>query len=71
MFNALGLKYSTEETDHQSFITGRVARVIVNDQKIAYMGEINPIVLNNFSLEMPVAALELNVTELFNIINSI
>src|SRR3989338_8282430 len=71
LFNALGLKYSTEETDHQSFITGRVARVIVNDQKIAYMGEINPIVLNNFSLEMPVAALELNVTELFNIINSI
>lgn len=69
LFQQLHLNYTLEETDHTSFIQGRVARISVKDKPIAYMGEIHPKVLVNFGLEMPLAALEINLTELFNLIN--
>jgi len=62
---ALDIKYDLTDTEHDSFIKGRAGRVIVNNSKIAYVGEIHPQVLVNWTLEMPVAALEINVTELF------
>lgn len=69
LFRSLGLKYGIIETEHNSFIEGRVGRVIVDGTKIAYIGEINPIVLQNWQLEVPVTAFELNLTELYEIIN--
>ncbi len=68
LMRALNLSYEIIEADHPSFIKGRVGRVIVNQKKVAYIGEINPEVLVNFGLEMPVAALELNISEIFNLI---
>ena len=65
MMDALDLKYDVAETEHTSFIKGRVARVNVNDSKIAYLGELHPQVLMNWQLEMPVSVMELNITELF------
>ncbi len=62
---ALNIKYEVTDTEHGSFIKGRAGRVLVNGSKIAYVGEVHPQVLSNWSLEMPVAALEINVTELF------
>ena len=69
LLRMLGIEYTIEETEHNSFIPGRVGRVIVKDKKVAYIGEISPPVLNNFSLEMPVVALELNLSDLFEAIN--
>jgi phenylalanyl-tRNA synthetase beta chain len=66
---ALELKYDLTETEHGSFIKGRVARVLLSNSKIAYVGELHPQVLMNWGIEMPVAVLELNVTELFNLMN--
>jgi len=66
LFKSLNLKYTIKETEHPSFIPGRVARVSCNGKEVAYIGEIHPKVLKNFDLELPVAALELNLTELFN-----
>jgi len=40
----------------------------VNGKKIAYIGEINPAVLTQWELEVPVTAFELNLTELHGII---
>jgi len=68
LFNMLGLEYKTEDTEHTSFIKGRVGRIIVDDKKLAYIGEISPEVITNWELEMPVAALELNLSELFKFI---
>ena len=62
-----GLKYDIEETEHSSFISGRVGRAIVKGKKVAYLGEISPKVLENWGLDLPVAALELNLTELFEV----
>jgi len=64
---ALDIKYEVKETEHNSFIEGRVGRISVRGADIAYIGEINPIVLDNFGLDMPVVALEINLTELFRL----
>ena len=61
---SLGVKFDLKETEHDSFISGRVARVSCGGKEIAYIGEIHPRCLENFELEMPVAALELNLSEL-------
>lgn len=67
ILKCFGLHYDIEETEHSSFIEGRVGRAIVKGKKVAYLGEINPQVLSNWGLEMPVAALELNLTELLEV----
>ena len=64
----LGLNYDIEETEQNSFIEGRIGRAIVKGKKIAYLGEVHPQVLSNWGLEMPVAALELNLSELFEMV---
>jgi len=69
LFRSINVKYEITETEHDSFITGRVGRVIVNGKNVAYIGEISPQVITNWELEMPVTALELNLTELFNTIS--
>ncbi len=68
----LEIEYTVIESDLGCFLPGRVGRVVVkNDNielKVAYLGEIHPQVLQNFGLEMPVAAFELNLTELWKIV---
>jgi phenylalanyl-tRNA synthetase beta chain len=68
LFRAIDLRYSIKETEHESFITGRVARISVNNKEIAYIGELHPKVIESFGLKFPVSALELNLTELFNLL---
>ena len=68
LFRSLNLKYEITETEHNSFIEGRAARVAVNGKKVAYIGELNPKVITNWSLEVPVTAFELNLMELFEVV---
>ncbi len=65
------INYVIEETEHGSFIPGRVGRVIVDGKKVAYIGELNPKVLKNFDLNMPVCGFELNLTDLFESMGNI
>ena len=69
IIKALDLKYNIREVEHQSFISGRVGRISIRDVELGYIGEIHPQVLENFNLENPVAALELNLNELFRLLN--
>jgi len=69
LFRCIGIKYDINEVDHTSFIQGRVGRVSIKGRNIAYIGEINPQVLTNWELEMPVTSFELNLTELYEIMN--
>ena len=57
-----GVEPLFEEFEHKSFIPGRAASINVKGQRIAFIGEIHPTVLLSFGLEMPVTALELNIT---------
>ncbi|MAG50734.1 phenylalanine--tRNA ligase subunit beta [archaeon] len=68
LFRMLNLEYTIEDTEHSSFIPGRVGRVIVKNQKVAYIGEVSPKVITNWDLTMPIVALELNLSDLFDTI---
>src|SRR6056297_2391325 len=54
----------TPATEHPSFITGRVADVVVDGETVGVIGEIHPQVLVDHDLELPVAAFELRLDAL-------
>ena len=68
LISSFGLECKVKETEHPSFIPGRVGRLSVKGKDIAYIGEIHPKVISNFRIEQPICAFELNLTELYNII---
>jgi phenylalanyl-tRNA synthetase beta chain len=63
----LGLKYEIEEVEHTSFIPGRVGKISVAGKNLAYMGEVHPQVLDNFGIEQPVCAFEINLSDVATI----
>ncbi len=70
LLNLTNFSYEIKETEHSSFVEGRVARVYIGGEAIAYIGEINPLVLENFDLDMPVVGFELNLSDLYSKLNS-
>lgn len=60
-FMNLGLEWKIEETEHPSFIPGRVGKAIVNGTVVGLLGEVHPKVLEAWHLENPVAAFEFNM----------
>ena len=57
----LGVKWQLKETNHPSFIEGRVGTAIVNGVNVGVLGEVHPQVLESWKLENPVAAFEINM----------
>jgi len=55
LVESVGLKYTPKSAAHGSFISGRCINT-----GFGFYGEISPIVLENFKLEVPVAAFELD-----------
>ncbi len=52
------------ESQHGSFIEGRVGDVYVDGKKVGLIGEIHPQVLDNWDLRMPLVSLEINIEKL-------
>ncbi len=63
LLSSLGTNCEMEETEHNSFIKGRVARILVNKKRIGFVGEISPQVLENFGILVPVSGFEINLSE--------
>ncbi|MCD6240278.1 phenylalanine--tRNA ligase subunit beta [Candidatus Bathyarchaeota archaeon] len=62
LFANLGLKnWMVREAKHPSFLEGRTAKVYVGGRYAGVLGEIHPEVLENFDLENPVVALEVEL----------
>jgi phenylalanyl-tRNA synthetase beta chain len=61
LLRELGIRYSLKRVEHRSFIKGRVAGVFRKRKRIGIIGEINPVVLEKWNLEKPVAGFELEV----------
>jgi len=57
----LGIMWQIKPTTHPSFIEGRTGTIIVDNQEVGIIGEINPAVLENWKLENPTAAFEINL----------
>ncbi len=62
-----GLEWQIKETRHPSFIRGRTAKLMVKGTEVGILGEVNPKVLENWKLENPVAALELDIEKMIKI----
>ncbi|MBT3408407.1 phenylalanine--tRNA ligase subunit beta [Candidatus Woesearchaeota archaeon] len=56
-----------EKSNHKSFLNGRCGKIIINNEEIGIIGEIEPKVLINFKLEMPVAICEINLNKVYNL----
>lgn len=54
----------TPPTDHPSFITGRTASVVIDDETVGVIGEIHPEVLVEHDLEVPVTGFEFRLDAL-------
>jgi phenylalanyl-tRNA synthetase beta chain len=46
---------------HPSFLEGRTATICIKNKRVGFLGEIHPEVLNNFELENPTAAFEIDL----------
>jgi phenylalanyl-tRNA synthetase beta chain len=60
----LGASYSLTEARHGSFIEGRMGKIVVKGIELGFIGEIHPQVLQNWGLENPAAAFEINLNKL-------
>jgi len=61
LFLNLGLKYSIKESKHESFIEGRIGKILVKNKEVGVIGEIHPKVLEAWKLENPVSTFEINL----------
>jgi phenylalanyl-tRNA synthetase beta chain len=58
----LGLKeWQIRPYRHKSFLEGRTAAIQVGKRRLGFLGEIHPEVLNNFELENPTTAFEIDL----------
>jgi len=65
LLHNMGLKrWEIKPTTHSSFIEGREAAVYLKHKEIGVLGEIHPEVLNNFELENPTCAFEIDIEEI-------
>ena len=65
----LGMKLETKETTELFLIPGRAADIFVNGKRLGFIGELHPQVLDNWELQVPVTAFELDLEELFTLLN--
>jgi phenylalanyl-tRNA synthetase beta chain len=63
----LGFKMTVEKTEHSTFLEGRVCKVCVEGEDVGFLGEVHPGVLENWGLENPVSALELNIEKIISL----
>jgi phenylalanyl-tRNA synthetase beta chain len=60
-FLNFGVQWQIKETNHPSFIEGRVGEIMVGKTELGVVGEISPVVLEAWKLENPVAAFQVNL----------
>jgi len=63
----LGTKFETKAAEHSSFISGRSADIFYNGKTVGQIGEVSPLLIDSFKIKMPVAAFDLDLTELLQI----
>lgn len=60
LLKQMDIRYSFQETESETFLEGRCANILSNNKTIGMMGEISPVVLEQWKLEMPCSAFEIN-----------
>ncbi len=63
LLNKLKVKYKLKKSNHSSFIDGRVADILVKNRPIGFIGEIHPLILKSWKLEMPIITFEIDLSQ--------
>ncbi|MCW4016184.1 MAG: phenylalanine--tRNA ligase subunit beta [Candidatus Bathyarchaeota archaeon] len=58
--------WTVTETNNPSFLQGRAATISLNDMTLGVVGEIHPELLNNFELENPTGAFEIDLQKIID-----
>ena len=61
LLRTLGLKYTLIPHNHPSFIPGRSAKIVSGKKRLGLIGEIHPNVLNNWNIDAPTVAIEIDL----------
>ncbi len=64
LLSKLNVKCKLKRSEHGSFIDGRVADILVKNRPVGFVGEIHPLVIRNWKLEMPMVAFEIDLSEI-------
>jgi phenylalanyl-tRNA synthetase beta chain len=65
LLHNMGLReWEIKPTRHSSFLDGRAAVILLKRKELGVLGEVHPEVLNNFELENPTSAFEIDVEEI-------
>ena len=60
-------KFETRPSENSSFIRGRSADIVYKEKATGQIGEVSPLLIDSFKIKMPVAAFEVDLTELLQI----
>ncbi len=71
MGEATGIKIKVKPGEDSIFIKGRTGKIIIGEKEAGLIGEIHPEILENFEIEMPTAALELDLELMYEEIKKI
>jgi phenylalanyl-tRNA synthetase beta chain len=63
----LGTPFETKAAEHSSFISGRSGDIFYKGKTVGQIGEVSPLLIDSFKIKMPVAAFDLDLTELLQI----
>jgi phenylalanyl-tRNA synthetase beta chain len=63
----LGFEFTLRLNSNASFLDGRVGSILIGDMQVGLIGEIHPQVIENWRLEDPVAAMEIDLDQLLRI----
>ena len=64
LMKMLSINYDTKDSSHKFLIEGRTGQITANGKAIGFIGEVHPEKLRAFKLEMPLAIIEINLSEL-------
>jgi len=58
----LGLEYEMDKFEHELFIDGRAAKILIKGKQVGFFGEVHPKILKQIGLKMPLAIGEIDIT---------
>lgn len=64
---SFGKVISTKPFTNSAFINGRCGVILLDDKPIGMMGEISPVVIENFRIRMPVSCFEINFSKILDL----
>lgn len=64
LINLLGLEYSLQHLESNYYLKGRGAEIMIDGIIVGHIGEIHPQIINNYGVEVPMSALELDLSRI-------